>query len=311
MKKKPQSTWRTKLHEIIFEADTRAGQLFDVLLLVAILISVGVICAETVDGIAESYADELRVAEWCFTILFTIEYGLRLVSVHRPLSYVVSFYGIIDLISILPMYTLIWSSSNSFGIVRSLRLLRVFRILKLINLTSESEDLGAAIWRARGKVVVFLSVVLICVTIAGTAMYEVENWNRKSNDSNSRSEASSVSNAENANDANNPSETKTKSETKFNSIPESIYWAVVTMTTVGYGDIVPTTALGKLLSAILILVGYSLIIVPTGFVSAELIDAKQSKSISTQVCSHCMTERHQPDAEYCRCCGHGLHAMDA
>lgn len=306
MNKKPQTNWQAKLHEIIFEADTRAGQLFDVLLLVAILISVGVICAETVENIAKSYETELRIAEWFFTILFTVEYVLRLFSVHRPLSYMVSFYGIIDLISILPMYTLLWSGTSSFGVVRSLRLLRVFRILKLIHLTSESEDLASAIWRARGKVVVFLSVVLICVTIAGTAMYEVENRERKAKVT-AEEEAGneSIDRSVNSSTENVPAAT---SQTKFKSIPDSIYWAIVTMTTVGYGDIVPQTALGKLLSAVLILVGYSLIIVPTGFVSAELIDSKMTKSISTQVCSHCMAERHQTDAEFCRCCGHALHA---
>ncbi|HSR53080.1 MAG TPA: ion transporter [Acidobacteriota bacterium] len=268
--------WRERLYEIIFEADTRAGKWFDIGLLGAILLSVAAVCLETVEGVAQAYGSWLNAAEWFFTGLFTIEYLLRLITVRNRVAYAASFYGIIDLIAFLPSYFgLITGGVTSFAVVRSFRLLRVFRILKLIHLTSESEHLGAAVWRSRAKIVVFLAVVMITVTIAGTAMYEVEN--RYGGDN-----------------------------SQFTSIPQSIYWAIITMTTVGYGDIVPITSLGKVLSAFLILVGYSLIIVPTGFVSAEIIDSHRRRGISTQACPYCMAEGHRTDAVYCRKCGKPL-----
>jgi len=215
-----------------------------------------------------SYSQWFLIAEWTVTILFTIEYALRLICVRKPLGYATSFYGIVDLISFLPTYL---GGFGSFAVVRSFRLLRVFRILKLIHLTSESEDLASAVWRARGKIVVFLSVVFITVTIAGTAMYEVERL-------------------------------YSPTDTQFTSIPQSIYWAIVTMTTVGYGDIVPQTTLGKILSALLILVGYSLIIVPTGFVSAEAVESRRKRHASTQTCPYCLAEGHQSDIQFSRNC---------
>lgn len=276
MQETQRAPWRDRLYEIIFEADTRAGQLFDIALLLAILLSVTVVAIETVDDVQVRYGDALVKIEWGFTFLFTIEYLLRLIAVRRPLNYAFSFYGLIDLISILPTYlSPAYGSARSFAIVRSFRLLRVFRILKLIHMTSESEDLAGAIWRARSKVIVFLMFVLITVTIAGTAMYEIERL-------------------------------ASPEETHFTSIPQSVYWAVVTMTTVGYGDIVPQTTPGKIVSALLILVGYSLIIVPTGFVSAEFADEKRKASKSTQACPFCMAEGHLTDAVYCRKCGKQL-----
>ena len=287
MKPTPRAPWRGKLYEIIFEADTPLGQLFDIVLLASILISVGAVCLETVDHINHRYGNWLYAAEWSFTVLFAIEYVLRLACVHRPLSYAKSFYGVIDLISFLPSLfgMLLNASTSSFAVIRSFRLLRAFRIMKLIHMTSEAEELGTAVWRARAKIIVFLTAVLITVTIAGTAMYEVERHTQKLN--------SQLG--------------KTDLETQFSSIPQSIYWAIVTMTTVGYGDIVPTTTLGKILTAILILVGYSLIIVPTGFVSAEMIDSRRQQTVSTQTCSYCMDENHATDAVYCRICGKPLH----
>lgn len=281
----PRAAWRDTLYEVIFEADTRAGQWFDIGLLIAILISVTVVCLETVEDLALAYGPWFLIAEWTVTILFTIEYVLRLICVRRPLGYATSFYGIVDLISFLPTYL---GGVGSFAVVRSFRLLRVFRILKLIHLTSESEDLAGAVWRARGKIVVFLSVVFITVTIAGTAMYEVErHYAAAALDSTTEMQQSRV-------------------ENQFTSIPQSIYWAIVTMTTVGYGDIVPHTTIGKMLSALLILVGYSLIIVPTGFVSAEAIESRKKRRISTQTCPYCLAEGHQSDAVYCRLCGKPL-----
>ncbi len=276
MKPARRAPWRERLYEIIFEADTRAGKWFDIGLLVAILLSVGAVCLETVESIGQRHGPLLIATEWFFTALFTLEYILRLISVRGRLAYATSFYGIIDLIAFLPAYVGLWTGGvTSFAVVRSFRLLRVFRILKLIHLTSESEHLGAAVWRARAKIVVFLAVVMITVTIAGTAMYEVESFYGGE-------------------------------RSQFTSIPQSIYWAIITMTTVGYGDIVPRTTLGKILSAFLILVGYSLIIVPTGFVSAEIIDSRKKRGFSTQACPYCMAESHQTDATFCRRCGKPL-----
>ncbi|HSR66728.1 MAG TPA: ion transporter [Acidobacteriota bacterium] len=276
MKHRQRAAWRERLYEVIFEADTPAGKWFDVGLLLAIVVSVAAVCLETVDSIERRYGSWLIAAEWFFTGLFTLEYVLRLIAVRSRLGYAFSFYGIVDLIAFLPSYFgLLTGGVTSFAVVRSFRLLRVFRILKLIHLTSESEHLGAAVWRSRAKVVVFLAVVMITVTIAGTAMYEVESF-------------------------------YAGPQSQFTSIPQSIYWAIITMTTVGYGDIVPTTSLGKVLSALLILVGYSLIIVPTGFVSAEIIESRRKKGLSTQTCPYCLAEAHQSDAIFCRRCGKPL-----
>ncbi|QDT32167.1 ion transporter [Thalassoglobus polymorphus] len=286
MQQKQRAAWRERLYVIIFEADTRAGQWFDICLLVAILLSVGAVSIETVEGLTQQQQDLLNAIEWGFTILFTIEYVLRLLSVRRPLNYAFSFYGIVDLISVLPTYFTPISGSRSFAVVRSFRLLRVFRIMKLIHLTSESEELARAVWSARSKIIVFLTVVLITVTISGTAMYEIERIA-------------------------SPADTGLPIETQFTSIPQSIYWAIVTMTTVGYGDIVPQTTPGKFVSALLILVGYSLIIVPTGFVSAEFVDLKKAAKTSNQTCPYCMAEGHLRDAEYCRKCGKPLESNES
>lgn len=304
------SPWRERLHEIIFEANTIGGIVFDVSLLIAILSSVIVIALETVpidtvdqavsvsqdqpndqqqvNGGAEDLPapraakrfGELPVVKtirWIYTILFTIEYLLRVICVRRPLRYIFSFWGIIDLLAFLPEYFLLWRAddvvgASSFSVLRSLRLLRVFRVFKLNWIQYEAEDLGDAIFRARAKILVFVTVVLIIVTVAGTLMYEVE---------------------------------RTSDESQFDSIPQGIYWAIVTMTTVGFGDIVPVTVPGKFVSALLILLGYSLIIVPTGFVSAEIIESRR-KPVTTIGCPSCVTEGHDVDAVYCKYCGEEL-----
>ena len=276
------SPFRERLHEIIFEADTFSGALFDVVLLIVIVASIVVVCLETVEGIGGTggkYDYQLGILSWVFTIFFTVEYMIRLYCVRRPSRYIFSFWGIIDLLSFLPDYLLFGFSKagfdnvsrGSFAVIRSLRLVRVFRIFKLGWLQFEAEDLGNAIMRARAKIVVFLTVVMILVTVMGTLMYEVEKF------------------------------LAPKGENQFTSIPEGIYWAIVTMTTVGFGDIVPVTIPGKILSAILILIGYSLIIVPTGFVSAEIIGSM--KNVSTRSCPSCVTEGHDADAVYCKYCG--------
>ncbi len=263
--------WRAEVYRVIFETDTPAGKFFDIGLLVAILVSVVAVSLETVDAIVGGFRQVLVAAEWCFTVMFTIEYVLRLLSVRRPTRYARSFFGIIDLLSFLPTYvTLILMAPGTqlLVVLRTMRLLRVFRILELAEFLSEAEILGRAIWQARAKVVIFLLTVLIAVTITGTAMYLVEGH---------------------------------REDSQFTSIPQAMYWAVVTMTTVGYGDVVPYTPVGKIFSAVLILLGYSLIIVPTGFVSAELV-TRASRASSQRECPNCSTKNHQDDAKFCRHC---------
>lgn len=270
----PQSL-KQKIHEVIFEADTFYGALFDIMLFVAIIASIVVVSLETVPEIKsnEKARDWLYWSSWAFTIFFTIEYSLRIYCVRKPSKYALSFWGIIDLLAFLPDYFIpLFHGHASFSVIRALRLLRVFRIFKLGWFQQEAEDLGSAVYRSRAKITVFVTVVMILVTVAGTLMYEIESFSK---------------------------------ESQFDSIPEGIYWAIVTMTTVGYGDIVPITIAGKILSAVLILVGYSLIIVPTGFVSAEFVSKKKSRT-STRSCPSCITEGHDADSIYCKYCSDKL-----
>ena len=281
--KQPESTLprseglREKIHEIIFEADTPAGMLFDVALLIVIVMSVVDICLDTVEYF-HPWHSTLYGLQWAFTFLFTAEYALRLYCVRRPIKYIFSFWGIIDLMSFLPDYLLLIpglpKANSSFSVIRALRLLRVFRIFKLGWFQAEADDLGSAIWNARAKIIVFLTAVLIIVTVTGTLMYEIER-------------------------------NQMGDETQFRDIPEGIYWAIVTMTTVGFGDVVPQSIAGKFLASALIMLGYSLIIVPTGFVSAEIIEAKR-KTINTRSCSSCLQEGHDVNALYCKQCGDAL-----
>ncbi len=316
---KTRPSFRERIHEIIFEAQTLPGIIFDVLLLVAILASIAVISMETVDSFRVQWDEQVLYLKWIFTILFTIEYLLRVVCVKKPLKYIFSFWGIIDLVSFLPDYILLivaWNAdaefmTSHFAVVRSLRLMRVFRILKLSWFQHEADDLGNAVWQARGKIVVFLSVVMIIVTVAGTIMYEVENQlapaPKRTAEVVSPSTDSSDLVSQGESDSKKPPAPAEKTKTsQFTSIPTGIYWAIVTMTTVGFGDIVPVTAAGKIISAILILVGYSLIIVPTGFVSAEVLKARNHKKVTTISCSSCITEGHDEDAIYCKFCGEKL-----
>jgi len=284
--KSEQQTLRDKIHEVIFEAHTRAGLAFDILLLLAIVLSVISNSLETASEGGEAWHNLLSIAKWVFTGLFTVEYILRVYCVRKPWKYIFSFWGVVDLLAILPDYILLLVpgvNSSAFSAIRSLRLMRVFRILNLPWFQEEAEDLGNAIWRARGKIVVFLMVVLIIVTVAGTVMYEVES-------AFSEKDAFGIP----------------VLESKFTSIPSGIYWAIVTMTTVGFGDIVPLTNVGKCVSAVLILVGYSLIVVPTGFVSAEVLSLKNRRIISTISCPSCITENHDDDALFCKYCGEKL-----
>lgn len=275
--------WRATLYDIIFEADTTAGRWFDISLLVAILASILIVSLETVPSwkTRTSVMSVFASTEWILTILFTIEYILRLMCVRRPLRYAFSFWGVIDLLSILPSYAMLFvgSTSRSFVILRSIRLLRVFRVLKLWRMMNDADELAEAVWRARHKIVVFLAVVLVAVTISGALMYQIETVmteGLKSADG-------------------------TPFKSGFTSIPQAMYWAIVTMTTVGYGDVVPQTSAGKVISAALILLGYSLIIVPSTFVSAEIIQNQQTHD--EPPCENCMASGQRADADYCYRCG--------
>ncbi len=266
----PLSPRRARLHEIIFEADTPAGKAFDIALLLTIAFSVAVVMLESVTPISERYGTQLYLAEWLFTILFTVEYVLRLACVRYPLRYARSFFGIIDLLAILPTYlSLLIPGAQSLLVIRVFRLLRIFRIFKLTRYLGEARTLMVALSASRHKIVVFLGGVLSIVTITGAAMYLIEG-----------------------------------PESGFTSIPRGVYWAIVTMTTVGYGDIAPQTVFGQTLAAFVMILGYAIIAVPTGIVSAELVQAaRDAVARNTQACPGCGAEGHDHDATHCKLCG--------
>jgi voltage-gated potassium channel len=265
--------WRKRLHEIIFEHRTREGRAFDVALLWTILLSVLVVMLESVKAIREEFGGLLLGAEWVFTILFTVEYVLRLLSLTRPLRYVFSLYGLVDLLAVIPTYlSLFLPGAQSLLVIRALRLLRVFRILKLGQHVGEARVLARALRASRYKITVFLAAVLTIVLIVGALMYLIEG-----------------------------------ERNGFTSIPTSVYWAIVTMTTVGYGDIAPKTVLGQFLASILMITGYGVIAVPTGIVTVELAHAARH-GLKARVCGGCGWEDHDPDAGYCKFCGHALEA---
>jgi len=263
--------WRGKLHEIIFEADTTAGKYFDIFLIVSILLSVGVIMLDSVEPIHIQHGEMFEWLEWFFTILFTIEYCLRLISVCKPLKYAASFLGIVDFTAILPTYlSLILPGVQYLLIIRMLRVLRIFRVLKLAQYLSEAKTLTSALRASRRKITIFLFVVITLATIFGSFMYLVEG-----------------------------------AENGFSSIPRSIYWAIVTLTTVGYGDIAPQTNFGQIIASIIMVLGYGIIAVPTGIVTVEL-GRVQAKAVTTQACPACGSEGHDADALYCKRCGQKL-----
>lgn len=270
VEERPSSDWRSRIHEVIFEAETPAGRIFDIAVICLILLSVAAVMLESRRDVREIFGYELLIVEWIFTGLFTIEYVLRLSAVRRPLRYALSFYGLVDLLAILPTYiSLFVPGTQYFLSIRILRLLRIFRILKLSAYTSESRVITTALKASRRKILVFLVAVLTIVTVVGSLMYVVEG------------EAHG-----------------------FHDIPSSIYWAIVTLTTVGYGDMSPQTGLGKFLAAIVMIMGYGIIAVPTGIVTAEL--ARAGKPASTQVCPECHAEPHDLDAVHCKYCGSAL-----
>lgn len=267
--------WREILHEVIYEADTREGKLFDIVLLMAIIVSIAVVMLESVKEIADTYSSLLNITEWIITILFSAEYILRIVSIKKPSKYIFSFYGIIDFLSTIPKYlSLFFVGTHHLVALRALRLMRVFRILKLARFIGESNNLIRALKASRARISVFLFFVLIVCIILGTVMYLIEG-----------------------------------ADNGFTSIPRSVYWAIVTMTTVGYGDIAPQTPLGQFIASAIMILGYAIIAIPTGIVSSEMSKAEDI-DLNTQSCPNCSYEGHDDDAIYCYHCGSKLNPDD-
>ncbi len=267
--------WREKLRVVIFEADTPWGKAFDVALLVSILLSVGIVMAESVAPLRQRFGRELDLAEWLFTILFTVEYGLRLLCIPHPMRYARSFFGIVDVLAIAPTYlSVLFPGAESLIVIRGLRLLRIFRVFKLGRFLGEANQLTRALMASRHKVIVFLGTIMILVTILGAAMYLIEG-----------------------------------EENGFTSIPLSVYWAIVTMTTVGYGDVSPQTLAGKTLAAMVMILGYAVIAVPTGIVTAEIVESARVRKVSTLCCPQCTGQGHEAGARYCKDCGASLQAQ--
>ena len=275
MSKKAEETglrpWQQKLNEVIFGAETSAGRWFDIVLLMAILLSVIGVMMESVPDIRQKWGHELRVFEWVVTVIFSIEYVARLICLKRPAYYIFSFYGVIDLLSVLPTYLgLFFVGTGPLRVLRCLRLLRMFRILKLHQFVEDSERLMRALKASRSKIIVFLFTVLMLVVVLGTIMYLVEDH-----------------------------------KSGFTSIPRSIYWAIVTLTTVGYGDIAPATPLGQFIASIVMILGYAIIAVPTGIVTNELVHDKNN-IVSNRACPNCAKNDHDADADFCKYCGSKL-----
>ncbi|MDB9894516.1 ion transporter [Reinekea sp.] len=271
----PLAPWQLKLNDIIFGAESRAGKLFDVALIIAIGLSVLAVMLESVTAVRISYQGLLNFIEWTFTLAFTVEYLLRLSCVRHPLKYAFSFYGIVDLLSIIPTYlTILIPGANTFLVIRILRILRVFRVLKLFSYMHEAEQLVWAMRSSKRKILVFLYFVSTLVVVFGAIMYLVEG-----------------------------------PENGFTSIPKSIYWAIVTLTTVGYGDVAPATALGQLIASATMITGYAIIAVPTGIYTAELTQAMRTQR-DARGCIGCGITGHEIDAEYCRVCGDALPASE-
>ena len=266
-------TLRYKLRIIIFEADTKAGRRFDVTLIGMILLSVLTVMLDSVPQINAKYGQQLYYAEWFFTVLFTVEYAVRLWCIEHSWGYAKSFYGVVDLLSVLPTYLSLWFPGAQFFLaVRILRVLRVFRVLRMVRYVGEAELIAQALAASRRKIIVFVASVLALMVIFGALMYVVEGGT-------------------------NPA---------FASIPHSIYWAVTTMTTVGYGDITPTTPLGQSLASFIMIMGYGIIAVPTGIVTLELNEANRRQA-NTRTCSDCSAEGHYREASYCWRCGAQLY----
>ncbi len=267
--------WRDRWYEIIFHSNTPAGRLFDVILLIMIVISVGVVMLDSVPAFRNEYRTPFTNLEWFFTILFTIEYVIRIIVSRKPRIYIFSFYGVIDLISLLPTYfSLLISGSQYLLVIRILRMLRVFRVLKLTRFMRASHVLTLSLRQSRFKIIVFFEVLLTTVVIMGSLMYIIEG-----------------------------------PENGFTSIPVSIYWAIVTLTTVGFGDITPNTALGQFFASLIMILGYSIIAVPTGIISAEIVKAGNVTFVEKK-CTNCTSDLHDSDALFCKYCGKSLEKED-
>lgn len=274
MKPKDKDSWRYKVHEIIYEADTPMGKLFDIVLLILILVSVVIVMLESVKPIDLEYHKLFYIIEWVITIFFTIEYIARILTVKKPKNYIFSFYGIIDFLSTIPLYlSFILVGSNYLLTVRALRLLRVFRILKITRYVGEGNKLKKALVESRVKIFIFIFAVLIVAIIGGTLMYLIEG------------EASG-----------------------FDSIPVSVYWSIVTLTTVGFGDIAPITPVGQFLATVIMILGYGVIAVPTGIIGAQYVRSTNEDyvHVNTQSCRNCAEQKHRDDANYCYNCGENL-----
>jgi voltage-gated potassium channel len=266
---RPLTGWRARLYTVIFEADTRAGRAFDIALIWAILVSVVVVMLDSVASIRARAGTAFEILEWGFTLLFTIEYVARLACVRRPLAYATSVFGVIDLLAVLPTWLALFAPElHSFIDVRILRLLRIFRVFKLGAYVEEYRALGAALRASRRKILVFLSFVLMTVLVLGTLMYVVEG-----------------------------------PQHGFTSIPVSVYWAISTMTTVGFGDIVPKSDAGRLIASVMMLLGWGILAVPTGIVSAEFTAQRVRQAPTTRTCPSCLSEGHDASARFCRDCG--------
>jgi voltage-gated potassium channel len=270
MKDNNTKSFKQKVHEIIFEADTVTGKLFDVILLAAILLSIIGVMLESVDEIDKKYHELIMAFEWGFTILFTIEYFFRIYAVNRPFKYIFSFMGIVDLLAIIPTYLIfIFPAVHWMSVIRAIRLIRIFRIFKLSRYLRGAHTMQIALRSSRPKIIVFLLSVMLLVIILGTLMYIIENSARTNG---------------------------------FENIPNSIYWSIITLTTVGYGNIVPMTILGKIVASFIMILGYGIIAVPTGIVTAEF-SRKRKEKVNTQVCPDCTAEGHEMEAKFCNKCG--------
>lgn len=273
MEPAPPTDWRFKLHEVIYESNTRAGKAFDVGLLFAIFTSIIVVMLDSVQSIHQTYGRTLYYVEWGYSILFTIEYILRLISIKQPIRYVLSPLGIIDMVALIPSYlSIFFVGAQSLLVFRALRLLRVFRIFKLSHFLTEIDFLTGALKSSLRKISIFLFTVLMLAIILGSIMYLVE-----------------------------------RRENGFSNIPESIYWAIVTITTVGYGDISPVTPMGKLVASLVMLIGYAIIAVPTGILTHDLLSSARKKNEQPQSCPNCSREGHDGDANFCKYCGSNLY----
>jgi len=272
VKEKGLRKWQLQLHEVIYESETKAGRMFDIILLLCIISSIIVVMLDSVQSLKAKYGTVFYTLEWFFTIVFTIEYILRLICIKRPHKYLFSVLGVIDLLAIIPSYlSIVIAGAQSLLVLRALRLLRIFRIFRLVRFLSEMQFLSHAIKNSLRKISIFILAVLTTVVILGSIIYLVEG-----------------------------------EEHGFTSIPQSVYWAIVTITTVGYGDIAPETPLGQMIASFIMLLGYGIIAVPTGIITTEMAIAARLKRQGNQACPNCSREGHDEDARFCKFCGNEL-----